>query len=54
MNGISEPNAIHQPKVKVEDKMDEDQLTRLATGVTLDSSSSAAAVIQLLAGGFFV
>ncbi|KAJ7287814.1 hypothetical protein C8J57DRAFT_1049744 [Mycena rebaudengoi] len=43
MNGISEPNAIHQPKVKVEDKMDEDQLTRLATGVTLDSSSSAAA-----------
>ncbi|KAJ7496124.1 hypothetical protein B0H11DRAFT_1716448 [Mycena galericulata] len=38
MNG----DAPHRPQIKVEDKMDEEQLTRLTTGVTLDSSAAAA------------
>ncbi|KAJ7188073.1 hypothetical protein C8R46DRAFT_1053576 [Mycena filopes] len=38
MNGVIAPG----PMIKVEDKMDEDQLTRLTTGVTLDSTGSAA------------
>lgn len=29
----------HEVKVKVEDKMDEGQLTRLATGVTVDAGN---------------
>ncbi|OCH92323.1 Bromodomain-domain-containing protein [Obba rivulosa] len=33
----------HSPKVKVEDKMDESQLTRLATGVTFDANGAASA-----------
>jgi 16S rRNA U516 pseudouridylate synthase RsuA-like enzyme len=40
MNGVAPP----RPLIKVEDKMDEEQLTRLATGVTVDSSTTAAAV----------
>ncbi|KAH9910577.1 histone acetyltransferase GCN5 [Amylocystis lapponica] len=37
VNGING----HEMKVKVEDKMDEGQLTRLATGVTVDTGSGA-------------
>lgn len=41
-----EPPAVngvngHEVKVKVEDKMDESQLTRLATGVTVDAGNNA-------------
>ncbi|KAF7376287.1 Histone GCN5 superfamily [Mycena sanguinolenta] len=40
MNGtVAQP----RPQIKVEDKMDEEQLARLATGVTLDSGTDAAA-----------
>ncbi|KAJ7703031.1 hypothetical protein B0H17DRAFT_1157163 [Mycena rosella] len=38
MNGI----AVHEPIIKEEEKMDEEQLTRLTTGVTLDSGPGAA------------
>ncbi|OBZ67017.1 Histone acetyltransferase GCN5 [Grifola frondosa] len=34
----------HEPKIKVEDKMDEGQLNRLTTGVTVDASGTASAV----------
>lgn len=40
MNGVAPP----RPQIKVEDKMDEEQLTRLTTGVTLDSGPGATAV----------
>ncbi|KAI0930495.1 hypothetical protein AcV5_007186 [Taiwanofungus camphoratus] len=33
----------HEPKIKVEDKMDEGQLMRLATGVTVDAGGTASA-----------
>ena len=33
-----------EPRIKVEDKMDEGQLTRLATGVTVDTDTVAATV----------
>ncbi len=33
-------------KVKVEDKMDENQLSRLATGVTVDTSGPASAAVR--------
>ena len=33
----------HEPKVKMEDKLDESQLTRLASGVTVDASNAASA-----------
>ena len=38
----------HDIKVKVEDKMDEGQLTRLVTGVTVDGGAPASAVVRLL------
>ncbi|KAJ6625468.1 histone acetyltransferase GCN5 [Mycena sp. CBHHK59/15] len=44
MNGKPDATAVHQPKIKMEDKMDEDQLTRLTTGVTLDSGGGTTAV----------
>ncbi|KAJ6587080.1 hypothetical protein DFH09DRAFT_1142523 [Mycena vulgaris] len=40
MNGII---VHHQPKIKEEEQMDEEQLTRLTTGVTLDSGAGSAA-----------
>lgn len=33
-----------EPRIKLEDKMDEGQLTRLATGVTVDTDTVAATV----------
>ena len=41
------PNGVngHDTKVKVEDKMDEGQLSRLATGVTVDASGPASAAV---------
>ncbi len=35
----------HDTKVKVEDKMDERQLSRLATGVTVDDAGPASAAV---------
>ncbi|KAJ7076334.1 hypothetical protein B0H15DRAFT_864193 [Mycena belliarum] len=40
MNGIASPHP--QLRIKEEDKMDEEQLTRLTTGVTLDSGPDSA------------
>lgn len=37
-----------EPRIKVEDKMDEGQLTRLATGVTVDTDTVAATVRQIM------
>ncbi|KAJ6500056.1 hypothetical protein C8R47DRAFT_971212 [Mycena vitilis] len=39
MNGV----ALPRPQIKVEDRMDEEQLTRLTTGVTLDSGAGSTA-----------
>lgn len=39
MNGLVNGTNGHDAKIKVEDKMDESQLTRLATGVTVDSGT---------------
>ena len=41
------PNGVngHEPRVKVEDKMDETQLTRLATGVTVDAGGASSATV---------
>ncbi len=36
----------HEFKMKVEDKMDESQLTRLATGVTVDAGGQASATVS--------
>jgi histone acetyltransferase len=46
MNG--EINGVHgvDAKVKVEDKMDESQLNRLATGVTVDAGGTTHAVVR--------
>ena len=42
------PNGVngHGAKVKVEDKMDEGQLSRLATGVTVDAAGPASAAVR--------
>lgn len=37
-----------EPKVKVEDKMDEGQLMRLATGVTVDATAPSSGAVSLL------
>lgn len=37
----------HDPKVKLEDKMDENQLSRLATGVTVDAAGPASAAVRI-------
>ncbi|KAI6121433.1 hypothetical protein F5141DRAFT_1211118 [Pisolithus sp. B1] len=42
-DGSSVNGHVSGPKVKVEEKMDESQLTRLATGVTVDTGPSASA-----------
>lgn len=42
-DGNSVNGHVSGPKVKVEEKMDESQLTRLATGVTVDAGPSASA-----------
>ncbi|KAI0312749.1 histone acetyltransferase GCN5 [Amylostereum chailletii] len=42
MNGELPPVNGHGPPVKVEEQMDEDQLDRLATGVTVDTEGAAA------------
>lgn len=39
VNGVN--GHVPDTKVKVEDKMDESQLTRLATGVTIDAGPSS-------------
>jgi histone acetyltransferase len=38
----------YEPKVKIEDKMDENQLTRLATGVTVDAGRPAPQAVRYL------
>ena len=38
----------HELPVKVEDKMDESQLNRLATGVTVDTGAAASTAVSLL------
>jgi histone acetyltransferase len=48
MNGKVNGINGHDPKVKVEDKMDEGQLTRLATGVTIDAGGAMSAVVSFL------
>lgn len=40
------PNGVNGAKVKVEDKMDESQLSRLATGVTVDVAGPASAAVR--------
>ena len=42
LNGING----HDAKVKLEDKMDEGQLTRLATGVTIDASGTTSTAVR--------
>ena len=42
-NGVNGHGAA---KVKVEDKMDEGQLSRLATGVTVDAAGPASAAVR--------
>ena len=42
INGVNGRDA----KVKVEDKMDEGQLSRLATGVTVDAAGPASAAVR--------
>lgn len=37
-----------EPRIKVEDKMDEGQLNRLATGVTVDTDTVAAMVRSIV------
>lgn len=41
MNGEVQPINGHDTAIKVEDKLDEGQLDRLATGVTVDTADSA-------------
>lgn len=38
----------HEAKVKVEDKLDDSQLTRLATGVTVDTNNAASANVCIV------
>lgn len=45
VNGLNGRDA----RVKVEDKMDEGQLSRLATGVTVDAAGPASAAVRHLA-----
>lgn len=44
VNGVN--GHLPDAKVKVEEKMDESQLTRLATGVTIDAGLSSAAHVS--------
>jgi len=46
-NGVSNGRSPDL-KVKVEDKMDEGQLTRLATGVTVDTGPTSSAVVSFI------
>lgn len=46
MNGKSNGTNGHHSVVKVEDMMDEGQLTRLAAGVTVDTASRASAGVR--------
>lgn len=46
MNGVNVNGHLPDAKVKVEEKMDESQLTRLATGVTIDAGPSFAARVS--------
>jgi histone acetyltransferase len=46
MNGKANGINGHQAKVKVEDMMDEGQLTRLAAGVTIDTAGRASAGVR--------
>jgi histone acetyltransferase len=46
MNGQIAPHE-DQPRVKVEDRMDEGQLARLATGVTVDTCRTTATTVNL-------
>lgn len=48
MNGKINGVNGHDPKVKVEDMMDEGQLTRLAAGVTVDTAGRASAGVRKL------
>ncbi|KAF8236558.1 hypothetical protein L208DRAFT_635513 [Tricholoma matsutake] len=43
INGVTKGTKGHDPAVKVEDVMDENQLTRLATGVTVDTARATTA-----------
>ena len=38
----------HELPVKVEDKMDESQLNRLATGVTVDTGAAASTAVSVV------
>jgi len=42
------PSSRSDMKVKVEDKMDEGQLTRLATGVAVDTGPASSTVVSLV------
>jgi len=44
MRGVN--GHVADTKVKIEDKMDESQLTRLATGVTIDAGPSVSAAVS--------
>jgi histone acetyltransferase len=48
MNGKTNGINGHEMKVKVEDKMDEGRLTRLATGVTVDTGGRTPACVHKL------
>ncbi|KAL1743495.1 hypothetical protein HDZ31DRAFT_40833 [Schizophyllum fasciatum] len=48
-NGRVKPRKTPEPKVKVEDKLDETQLTRLATGVSVDAAAAGGALSPLKA-----
>ncbi|TRM69318.1 hypothetical protein BD626DRAFT_392727 [Schizophyllum amplum] len=43
-NGRTKPRKTPEPKVKVEDKLDETALTRLATGVSVDAAAAGGAL----------
>lgn len=46
MNGNSAPQ-VKELRVKIEDQMDESQITRLVTGVTVDTSEALATTVTL-------
>lgn len=48
INGVTKGTKGHDPAVKVEDVMDENQLTRLATGVTVDTARATTAGVRSL------
>lgn len=47
-NGVNGYGRGHEMKIKVEDKMDEGQLTRLATGVTVDTGGAPSGVVSAM------